>query len=134
MRQLKSKRQNGFTLIEVLIVVVILGILASIAVPTYLRYVKRGYASDAKVSMKAILSAASMYEQETSNWPTDVELLETQGYLELDPSIKRKWQFEISPTEIIATSLADMKGGEGNVLTYYIQEGIYRGYGQTEEQ
>ena len=43
----KKKIQEGFTLVEILIVVVIIGILASIAVPIYFDYVERGYATDA---------------------------------------------------------------------------------------
>ncbi|MFQ6610178.1 MAG: prepilin-type N-terminal cleavage/methylation domain-containing protein [Fidelibacterota bacterium] len=133
MNKLKQRLQNGFTLIEVLIVVVIIGILVAIAVPTYAKYVQKGYASDAKVSIKAILNAASVYEQTTGVSPSDIDVLETEGYLELDEAIKRKWQFEISETEIIATSLAEMEGGEGQVITYYLEEGVYRGYGQKEE-
>ena len=53
--QLINKIQKGFTLVEVLIVVIIVGILATVAIPTYFEYVKKGYASDAKVQLKNIL-------------------------------------------------------------------------------
>jgi len=133
MNQSHKRSQGGFTLVEILVVVIIIGILASIAIPTYLRYVERGYASDAKVTIQAILNAAEVYEQETGEWPADTEILETDGYLEIKPSTRRKWQFDLTETDITATSLAEMKGGEGKVITYYIEEGIYRGYGQKEQ-
>ena len=98
MKQLKQRLQNGFTLIEVLIVVVILGILVSIAVPTYLKYVQKGYASDAKVSIKAILNANTVFGNETGFPAGDIETLEDEGYLELEESVKTKWQFEITET------------------------------------
>jgi prepilin-type N-terminal cleavage/methylation domain-containing protein len=134
MKQLKQRLQNGFTLIEVLIVVVILGILVSIAVPTYLKYVQKGYASDAKVSIKAILNANTVFENETGFPAGDIETLEDEGYLELEESVKTKWQFEITETEVAATSLEGMKGGAGERVTFYIEEGIFKGYGQSEQE
>ena len=47
-----KKYFNGFTLVEILIVVVIVGILAAIAIPTYYSYVRKGYATEAKTQMK----------------------------------------------------------------------------------
>ena len=47
-----NRMLKGFTLVEILIVVVIIGILATVAIPTYFKYVERGYASDAESSNK----------------------------------------------------------------------------------
>ena len=55
-----GKHQRGFTLIELLIAVVIIGIIASIAYPSYTRYVERSVRSDGQT---ALLQAASEMER-----------------------------------------------------------------------
>lgn len=49
-----KKRSNGFTLIEVMIVVAILGILAGIAYPSYMESVRKSNRSDAKVGLSDV--------------------------------------------------------------------------------
>ena len=53
---------DGFTLVEILIVVVIVGILAAIAIPTYYNYVKKGYATEAKTQIKTFNLYSSSLE------------------------------------------------------------------------
>ena len=59
----KRKSQSGFTMIEIMVVVVIVAILAAIALPTCLDYVKSSYASEARTVMSNINNAANMYYQ-----------------------------------------------------------------------
>ena len=133
---------KGFTLVEILIVVVIIGILATVAIPTYFKYVERGYASDAKVQIKNILQNAELYRQETGQWPTDVETMIAEGYIELKRSILNKWEFTIqledndmgTSGQLSATSLPGMQGGEGHQIIFLVDEGEYVGYGQKRQE
>ena len=139
----KSNRiLEGFTLVEILIVVVIIGILATVAIPTYFKYVERGYASDAKVQIKNILQNAELYRQETGQWPTDVETMMAEGFIELKRSILNKWEFTVqlednemgTSGQISATSLPAMHGGEGHQVVFLVDEGEFVGYGQKRQE
>ena len=59
--QRKLHRQNGFTLIEVMIVVAIIGILASIAIPQFQNFSIRSRRSEANELLRAVLTAQDAY-------------------------------------------------------------------------
>ena len=142
--KIRQKIQEGFTLVEILIVVVIVGILAAIAIPTYFNYVEKAYASDAQTQIKTLLEECKIWKTTHEDFPTDVQEMIDEGEGNISKSTLRKWVFEIDLQQssdgssdlegtINATSLEDMPGGADKKVCFDVETGEYTGYGTKEE-
>lgn len=101
--KLIKSNQSGFTLIELMIVVVILAILAAIAVPTYSNYIKR---SNVKAAQADLVSLSLVYENfyqrnlsyPSSSFTSTTALMDSStGFPQWAPSKKDIFEFSSAP-------------------------------------
>ena len=67
-RNISTRRREGFTLIEVMIVVAIIAILSAIAMPSYTRHVQRGRLTEATSKLADLRTRMEQYFQDKRNY------------------------------------------------------------------
>ena len=147
----KMRREYGFTLIEMMIVVIIVGILAAAAVPMYTSYIRRAYTAEAKATLGAIRSAELVWYaehkaflnipvtfEESRKWPEVVAGEEIEGAFGLDVSRNSWWNDLLYFTVVVNegnhfTATADAGGGSNSKINSIppislTDEGVWTGF------
>ncbi len=100
MKITRTKKQQGFTLIELMIVVGIIGILSAIAVPAYKSYLLKTEANTAVSVPRSLLTNIDLYIQENSRFPSNLTDVGASGNM----------------SALGALSFNDISGETGKVL------------------
>jgi type IV pilus assembly protein PilE len=74
MMELPIGSKKGLTLIELLITIVIVGILAAVAIPSYSNYMVRARRADAKTALEQLRASQEMFRAERGSYSTDLTL------------------------------------------------------------
>lgn len=124
-------------MVVALAVLIIIAILAAVAVPTYMSYVKGARAANAQTTIGAVVTANKVYMQKFGKYATSIEMLEKEKLLEVEPAARRDWSFSVVAggqnfTNVNAVSTDNMAAGAGKTITYNVEEGSFKGYGIDE--
>jgi general secretion pathway protein G len=87
----RPRSQGGFTLLELLVVMTIIGILAAIAVPALRDSPKRAREATLRADLFTFRSVIDQYKGDKGNYPVDLAVLVKDGYMRkipLDPMTK----------------------------------------------
>ncbi|HEV7667672.1 MAG TPA: prepilin-type N-terminal cleavage/methylation domain-containing protein [Thermoanaerobaculia bacterium] len=80
-----ARKQSGFTLLELIIVIAIIGILATIAMPALRQVPRRANESVLKTNLRTMRDVIDQYHGDRGNYPPTLEELVTKGYLRKIP-------------------------------------------------
>jgi general secretion pathway protein G len=80
--------QRGFTLIEIMVVVIIIGLLAAVVVPQFLGRVDDARKAKAKQDIQALETGLTMFKLDNFSYPTNEEGLKALVEKPNDPNIK----------------------------------------------
>jgi len=108
-----KRLQKGFTLIELMIVVAIIGILAAIAIPNFIKFQARSKQSEAKANLKASFTAEKAYFQEKDAYGG---LVQTIGFV---PERNNRFAYFLDGATVKlssrATAIETYAGGETGI-------------------
>ncbi len=137
-RIMNMMKKKGFTLVELLMVVIIIGILVTIAVPSYYKSIERTKAGKAKASLRTITNAQVQYRAINDTYTTTLaDLADVDLPAELQGGDDGDWTYDSAAiTEItsdITTTATRSAGPYSDNTVTMDQDGFYTNVDSNQE-
>ena len=81
-----GRTARGFTLVELLVVLSIIALLLSLAVPRYFQHIERSKAAVLRENLATLRDALDQYHADKERWPDSLETLARDHYLRAVPT------------------------------------------------
>lgn len=95
-----NTRNSGLSLLELIVVVLVVGILATLAIPSFTTMQERSYDQEAKASLKLIKTAQKIYQMEVGGYYASTapheQNLNTYLRLSLTTAANRNWNYQVT--------------------------------------